>query len=348
MSSDSVEWLADDLKLQVMTSQWKQAVQRVTIMQQAFLATRLELAELRAENQRLQQSLKSDELLLSSGISVIATLLWKASDCPKVIKLLLKSKSKLNSFFLFFHRKLKKYKDLREFYQASSEATDLILSLGGFLVNLFAFREACNVTLCYENGRQLLLKIFQLLGQIDETPPESQSQKHVKAIFLMILYNMSLELKGYQLIKDKGCLFRALSRDLLQGDDHEVRLLEVRILHSLMCQDDVHLFNTVKNQLTSEELNRMLEEMDDGRDSEATLIMKCLMQCLNDYNEMSDIVGVLEETQEECMVEDTLDEDVDDYMGEDCIADLLAEIKSSPEEEGSSECCSLCFDVVHV
>lgn len=345
-SSESLEWLTENLKLEAMTNQWKHAMQQVAIMQEAFLASRLELAELRAQNQKLHQQLNSDQLLVSSGVSVIAALLWKASDCPKVIGRLIKSKPKLKCLFKFFHQKLQKYKHLSELYQGSSEVTDLILSLSGFLVNLFASRDACNFALLCENGQQLLVKISELLEHLDETSSISPSQTHLKSIFLMILYNISLETLGFQLIKDNKNLITALSKDLVQGDDQEVRVLEARILYSVMCQDDGDLFNNVKSILTSEVLNRISEEMHDSKDCEAKLLIECLSKCLNDYKEMMDMVDLLEETQDECMPQDALSEDVDEnHMAEDCIADVL----SGPvEDQGSSLCCSLCFDLVQV
>ncbi|XP_026681793.1 uncharacterized protein LOC103512676 [Diaphorina citri] len=236
----------------------------------------------------------------------------------------LKAKKKLRQLFQFSLEKLRPHSGLEDLLMSTDEQElELLTGLGGFIVNICGPRRGCALVLKDEKGRQMIEKIIQLLERMHEVFLEVKSQEYLKAIFLMILYNVSLNPAGFQMLKQNKTFIEALCRDFLSIMCNQTRLVELRIIHSLLCYNDCNTYKIIKSIVSEEDLKKYAEE---DKSEEVEALVKSVLACYKNLSDFFDYEEILElptpdVIQEANPSDDELDLDID----ESYIAKLMAE-----------------------
>ncbi|KAL4656983.1 heat shock factor 2-binding protein isoform X2 [Arapaima gigas] len=169
------------------------------------------------------------------------TLLWSVSSKEEAVKDIL-ADSKIEAFLAiaaqtlesFVHQSLDREEKLEQ--QLGSQELQFVLALAGVVTNIGAV--ACGRDFLSHSARILLDTLMQLIRAMK---PGVCSK--LKVLMLMALYNVSISIKGLKYISESPCLLQLLPT-LLQDSDGEVCHHALRLLHSLLLQEDVTLTRT--------------------------------------------------------------------------------------------------------
>ncbi|XP_055084598.1 heat shock factor 2-binding protein [Periophthalmus magnuspinnatus] len=250
LNGELMEMLNKAKAAQTMREQMAQEQERLR-QDCAHLQSRLEASQAECQKEREEKLLLREQLwqsgtelqqqadFCSSLGSASCCLLWSCSAKEDIITLWLSDHVKLQSFLLVAAQTLESFvcsldEDVKvQTEDPNSQEHTFVLALAGTITNI-----AANT-----NGRDFLANfahvLLDTLIRLLELMRAGAFPK-LKVLMLMALYNVSISIKGLKyMMKNPGLL--SVTLNLLQDRDWEVCLHSLRLLQSLVLEDEALL-----------------------------------------------------------------------------------------------------------
>ncbi|KAK7597983.1 hypothetical protein V9T40_014939 [Parthenolecanium corni] len=185
------------------------------------------LTNLRNELKDVKNTLFIQSSYTASLGATLCTLLWRACGDKLIASDLLKQR-KLVDF-------LKMIPDsLRSFFQSfgenlpsvKSQEYQFILSMIGIITNLTAVSEGRQFLTECKEGYQIIQELLEMVSDIPK------SGIHIHRTIMMVLYNVSLDERGTQIISNDPRILSLLMKNISQPDE-KLRYVSLRLFQSL-------------------------------------------------------------------------------------------------------------------
>ncbi|XP_014242541.1 heat shock factor 2-binding protein-like [Cimex lectularius] len=226
-SMKNISWLKhmytnQSTELEILKSKYEQ-LQKEWDSQQEYLG------RLQGEVYKLRNQLQTQSSFCAALGSVLGNLVWKASRLQPVVELLLTT-NKLSEFFCIVSGTLISFMGTytREMPEVKCNETQFILSMCGIVANIAAVPEGRQYIVTDANGKETIEQMLKVLPNI---PHKSGSP--LKRIILMVLYNISINQTGLNLIQEDKNLLTTLAHIVASEECPELKVLALRLLESL-------------------------------------------------------------------------------------------------------------------
>ncbi|ESP04797.1 hypothetical protein LOTGIDRAFT_229909 [Lottia gigantea] len=238
-----------------------------------------ETLQLRCDLQDLSQQLSQQSDYCSSLGAACCTLLWRVSRKEEGIEAILTG-TKVDEFFSIVTSTLDgylaAYKD--DWPSEPSDETNFILALCGTITNIAASAYGRNFIITNLNGRQLI-DTFSMF--IAEAPVKKSSV--LKNLILMCLYNISINQKGLKYLTSKPDIMSLLTWHLQEESDDENRLNTLRIIQSLISDDNnINIIHQLQELLPTSYLHQLASDRDKNIQD---IALEIIMDLRNTANE---------------------------------------------------------------
>ncbi|KAK6173504.1 hypothetical protein SNE40_016943 [Patella caerulea] len=218
-----------------------------------------ETLQLRCDLQNLSQQLSQQSDYCSSLGAACCTLLWRVSRKEEGIEAILGG-SKVDEFFCIVSSTLDgylaAYKD--DWPTEPSDETNFILALCGTVTNVAASAYGRNFLVTNQHGRQLIDTFTVFLA---EAPVKKSAV--LKNLILMCVYNISINQKGLKYLCSKPDIMSLLTWHLQEETDSENRLNTLRIIQSLISdEDNINIIHQLRELLPATYLQQLAVDRD--------------------------------------------------------------------------------------
>ncbi|KAL1465537.1 hypothetical protein WDU94_005095 [Cyamophila willieti] len=280
----------DTFQLYALRNLWRKETKNYAMMQLQLKTQDKKIKELEEENVMLQDLMANLPPERKKLGSLVAKLLWKATDSPTIAESVLTGKNKLLLLFDLMLRNFRQYSDLEHLFQQDDHELEHIVSLVGFLVNITELKKGAELVQNDENGCKVIEQLIIFLQQIDTVIPQTENQNSLKTILLKVLHNVSLDTTGFEILKKNFGFVDSLCKDILVPTQNQWRLLELGLVRSLLNHFDCSVYKRIQATLSH---SKLFELSKDSCDSELVMIVNSILDQYKDLSDYFDFDGIL-------------------------------------------------------